>query len=346
MSVTVLSVATRAVLDACAKMDLDPDAILVAAGLSREQVFEPDARIPAPLADAVWLEASRQAQDPLLALKAARALEFGAYKVLDFIVANAPTVEEGLSRIARYFPLVDPRGRFETEGDGDRVTLSFGSGAADVPAPAQQYTFAALPLRSRASTGTNWRLESVDFTFPADAQPQVYAEVFGCPVNFAMPRPQLVIPHGSWMQPVEGANEALFCVLEDHARHLLGEVPVEEPGLLEKLQAELRTRLRGGDASVAVVAKTLGMSERTLQRRLDEFQVSYSDVLNEVREELGREYLREPDVSIAEIAFLLGFSDQSAFGRAFKRWTGSTPRAWRVADARRAVSVGVASPRE
>lgn len=333
MSVTVLSVATRAVLDACARMDLDPDAILRATGLPRERVFDPDARIPARLADAVWLEASRQAQDPLLALHAARALEFGAYKVLDFIVANAPTIGEGLSRIARYFPLVDPRGRFEIEADEDPISIAFGSGTDDVPAPAQQYTFAALVLRSRASTGADWQLESVDFTFPADAEPHVYEDIFGCPVNFAMPRARLIIPRGSWLQPVVGANEALFRVLEDHARRLLGEVPMQEAGVLDTLRDELRARLRGGDASVAAVAKALGMSERTLQRRLEEFQVSYSDVLNEVREELGREYLREPDVSIAEIAFLLGFSDQSAFGRAFKRWTGSTPRAWRVADA-------------
>lgn len=316
-------------------MDLDPDAILLAAGLSRERVFDPDARIPAPLADAIWLEASRLAQEPLLALQAARALEFGAYKVLDFIVANAPTVGEGLHRVVRYFPLVDPRGRFEIEADGDPATIAFGSGAGDVPAAAQQYTFAALVLRSRASTRTQWRLEAVDFTFPAASDPQAMEQVFGCRVNFAMPRARLVIPRESWSQPVEGANGALFSVLEDHAQHLLAGIPDDEPGLLDALRDELRARLRGGDASIAVVSKALAMSERTLQRRLDELGVSYSDVLNEVREELGREYLCEPDVSIAEIAFLLGFSDQSAFGRAFKRWTGSTPRAWRLADTRR-----------
>lgn len=316
-------------------MDLDPDAILAAAGLSRERVFDPDARIPAPLADAVWLEASRRAQDPHLALQAALALEFGAYKVLDFIVANAPTVGEGLSRVARYFPLVDPRGRFEIEADGDPVTIAFGSGSGEVPAPAQQYTFAALVLRSRASTDTNWQLEAVDFTFPAASELHVYEQIFGCRVNYDMPRARLIIPRQSWLQPVQGANGALFSVLEDHARRLLGEVSEDEPGLVDRLRAELRARLRGGDASIAVVAKALAVSERTLQRRLDACQVSYSDVLNEVREELGREYLCEPDVSIAEIAFLLGFSDQSAFGRAFKRWTGSTPRAWRVAEAQR-----------
>ena len=111
-------------------------------------------------------------------------------------------------------------------------------------------------------------------------------------------------------------------------------MPEDEPGLLESLQAELRGRLQGGDTSVAVVAKAMGMSDRTLQRLLEELQLSYSDVLNQLRQELGREYLREPDVSIAEVAFLLGFSDQSAFGRAFKRWTGSSPRAWRVAQSR------------
>jgi AraC-like DNA-binding protein len=75
------------------------------------------------------------------------------------------------------------------------------------------------------------------------------------------------------------------------------------------------------------------MSDRTLQRRLEDLGISYSDILGEVRHELSREYLREPDVSIAEVAWLLGFSDQSAFGRAFKRWTGQSPGAWRSAHA-------------
>ncbi|TPV96181.1 MAG: AraC family transcriptional regulator [Myxococcales bacterium FL481] len=334
MSVTVLSVATRAVLDACSRMDLDPNAILVASGLTREQVFDPDARIPAPLADAVWLEAARRTGDPDLALSAARALPFGAYKVLDFIVANAPTVGEGLSRVARYFRIVDPRGHLEIQIEEDSASVVFSTDEGELPAPAQQYTFAALVLRSRASSGTDWPLAEVDFTFEAPTEQRVYEEIFASRLNFGASKAQLVIPQSSWKQAVRGADGALFSVLDDHARRLLGEVPEDEPGFLDSLQAELRGRLRGGDTSVGVVAKAMGMSDRTLQRRLEELQVSYSDVLNQLRQELGREYLREPDVSIAEVAFLLGFSDQSAFGRAFKRWTGSSPRAWRVAQSR------------
>lgn len=311
-------------------MSLDPEAILLASGLSREEVFDPDARILAHLADAVWLHAAQRAQDPDLALHAAQALEFGAYKVLDFIVANAPTVGEGLSRVGRYFALVDPRGRFEIDTDVDPVTVSFGSGAGETPAPAQQYTFAALVLRSRASTGTRWPLAAVDFSFAAPAELRVYEEIFACPVNFGRPRARLLISRETWEQPVEGADRALFAVLEDHARRLLAEVSKGEPSLLDALRAELRARLRGGEASIAAVANAMAMSERTLQRRLEQHELSYSDVLNDVRHELGREYLRERNVSIAEVAFLLGFSDQSAFGRAFKRATGQTPRAWRL----------------
>lgn len=77
------------------------------------------------------------------------------------------------------------------------------------------------------------------------------------------------------------------------------------------------------------MAKRLALGERTLQRRLDELGVAFVDVLGEVRTELAQAYLREPGVSLAEIAWLLGFSDQSAFTRAFKRWMGVTPGAWR-----------------
>lgn len=325
----MLSVATRAVVDACGRLGLDPDAILAASGLLREQVYDPDARIPADQADAVWRHAFAQANTPDLALLAAEALPFGAYKVIDFVVANAATVGEGLLRICRYFPIIDPRGQIVIE-DGALVMASDGHA---VPAPAQQYTFAAIVLRSRAAAGVPWPISHVDFTYDAPDDLTAHTRIFGDACRFGQAAARLLVPPASWSLRVEGANEALFSVLDDHAQRLLAELPEPELPFTDLLRRHVQAQLCGGDLSIAAVAKPMGMSERTLQRRLEELELSYSQVVGEVRYEVSESYLREPNVSIAEVAWLLGFSDQSAFGRAFKRWTGQTPGAWRKAHA-------------
>lgn len=327
---TVLSVASRAVLDACARLDLDPESLLAAAGLPRAQVYDPDARLPAEAADALWRHAYATAGDPCLALHAAEALPFGAYKVLDFVTAHAPSVGEGLRRVARYFPLVDARAQLEIV-EGDPVSVAMQSELGEIAPPAQEYTLAALVVRSRASAGVAWPLDAVELTFPAPDGAREHERIFACPVRFGQPRARLVVPRSSWELPVRGADPALFSVLEDHARRLLAELPADDGALATRLRAVLRQELRGGDASIAHVARRLGLGERTLQRRLEESGLGFVDVLAEVRAELAREYLREPGVSLAEVAWLLGFSDQSAFTRAFKRWTGVTPGAWRGA---------------
>ena len=325
--ISVLSVASRALVDACERLGLDTDAMLTAAGLSREEVLDPDARLPADKTDALWRQAYAAAGDPQLSLHAAAALPFGAYKVLDFVLANAATVGEGLLRLCRYFPIVDPRGQIVVE-DSALVMASEGRG---IPAPAQQYTFAAIVLRSRAAAGVPWAISQVDFTFDAPDDLTVHTRIFGDACRFGQAAARLVVPSASWSQRVEGANEALFSVLDDHAQRLLAELPEPELPFTDLLRRHVQAQLCGGDLSIAAVAKPMGMSERTLQRRLEELELSYSQVVGEVRHEVSESYLREPNVSIAEVAWLLGFSDQSAFGRAFKRWTGQSPGTWRRA---------------
>lgn len=325
---TVLSVASRAVLEACERLGLDREAIATAAGVERTVIDDPDARISTSAADAIWRHAASLAGDPLMALHAAEALPFGAYKVIDFIVANAPTVGAGLERVARYFDLIDTRGRLEVT-DGDPVKLRFSSALGPLPQAAQEYTFAALVLRSRSCSGESWPLSAVSFTFAEPADTRTHRRIFDCPLRFEQQHAQLLIPRSSWERSPPGANEALFSVLDDHAHRLQAELPKSEPEVIARVRALLRRELRGGNVDIINVARELGMSERTLQRRLKQQECVFGELLSEVRREMAHGYLKQPDISLAEIAWLLGFSEQSAFTRAFKRWEGVTPGTWR-----------------
>jgi AraC-like DNA-binding protein len=118
-------------------------------------------------------------------------------------------------------------------------------------------------------------------------------------------------------------------VLIEHADLLLARLP-QAPDLIERTRRAIGGRLRGGDPSLESVARELGMSERSLQRHLGELGYTYNALADEVREATARLYLEQPDIALAEIAYLLGFAEQSTFNRAFKRWTGCTPRQARL----------------
>jgi len=327
---TVLSVASRAVLSACERLGLDGEAILVAAGADRDLIDDPDALIPAEVADAIWSQAVTRAADPFLALHAAEALPFGAYKVLDFLVANAPTIGAGLERVLRYFDIVDPRAGFQII-DGDPVVLRFSTALGPPPPAAQDYTFAALVLRSRQSSAAPWPLARVCFTFAPPDDLSVYERIFDCALCFGASEAELAISRAAWDQPSSGANEALFGVLDDHAQRLHAELPAAEPDLADRVRDALRDELCGGEVTAAGIGRKMGMSDRTMQRRLKALGRPFADILADVRQEIARGYLRQPDVALAEIAWLLGFSDQSTFSRAFKRREGVSPGAWRKA---------------
>jgi AraC-like DNA-binding protein len=113
-------------------------------------------------------------------------------------------------------------------------------------------------------------------------------------------------------------------VLNRHAAELLEKLP-QENGIVDGVRRALAESLRGGDASISAVSKRLGMSARTLQRKLSDLGTSHQELLDDMRRDLSRKYLQESGMAICEVAFLLGFSDTSVFHRAFRRWTGETP---------------------
>lgn len=330
---TVLSVATRAVLDACVRLGLDAEELLGTAGLTRAEVLDPDNRLPAPRVDALWRAAHARANDPMLALHAAEALPFGAYKVIDFVAANSATVGDALRRVATYFALVDPRAVLVmSEGDAAELSMRARDTGAEPPAQAQEFTFAALVTRMRVCAGAggaDWSPARVDFTFAAPRDTAEYQRVFQAELRFGSPAARLILPRRALAAPISSANAMLLAVLEDHARRLASELPRRE-GLTGRVREAIAAELGDGEPGLSRVARRLAMSERTLQRRLQEEGRTLASLVDEVRTAVAKAHLADPGVAASEVAWLLGFSDQSAFTRAFRRWTGVTPGVWRA----------------
>jgi AraC-like DNA-binding protein len=165
----------------------------------------------------------------------------------------------------------------------------------------------------------------VDLTYAAPVFSEEYRQVFNAPVVFSQAATAIHFPLSYLSLPVSNSDAGLRHILERQAQAALAVLPDNE-GFSQLLRGVLLRALQSGRARSADVAATLNMSERTLFRRLSEQGLSFKRVLSELRVQLAREYLADARLSQSEIALLLGYSEQSAFHRAFKREVGLTPR--------------------
>jgi AraC-like DNA-binding protein len=329
---SVLTVSSRALVTACDHLGLDTEALITAVGLSRERLADPDGRLLGSEVGALWAKAYELSRDPVLSLHAAEACPIGAYKVLDYISANARDVGEAFRHVTRYFKLINTAVRLPIDESGDPVTfdvVSESGGAAAISRPYAEFCLAVFVLHVRGTTGIEFPVQRVCFTHPRPTDTREHERIFGCPVQFEAEHNRLYLERSAWEWSTTAAHAGVFEVLIEHADILLAKLP-PGPDLIGRTRKAISERLRGGDPSLAGVARELGMSERSLQRHLRELGYSYNGLADEVRHATARLYLAQRDMALAEIGYLLGFADQSAFNRAFKRWTGSTPKQARV----------------
>jgi AraC-like DNA-binding protein len=336
MGGSVLSVSSRALLDACARLGLDTSLILEAAKLDAATVQDPDARIPIEQADALWQKAYELSNDPNLALHAIEVLPFGAYRVIDFLGTCAPTVGAALAKVSDYFPLIRNgvvRLPYVVSDSAVTVAVEAPSFPAAITRPYAEYTLAAVFLRTRISTNRRYPLVRVEFSHARPADIREHERIFECPVEFGAETCRLVIARDVWDMPrLGGGDAALFSVLDAHARMLLDRLP-READLVGRLHEAIAAELRGGNPKLETIARRLAMSPRTLQRRLRQEGVVFNDVVDAIRFRAAKSYLAQRDIAGVEVAYLLGFAEQSSFNRAFKRWSGQTPSEYRRAAA-------------
>lgn len=177
-------------------------------------------------------------------------------------------------------------------------------------------------------TGVAFSPRSVALTYPRPPDDLEHTRVFGAGVRFSQPYACLQLDRAVLGLPIQGTDPHLAAVLDRFAQHRLEALP-RAMDLVDELSQRIRQALRGTVPDAATLARQMGMSTRTLSRRLHERGLTYQEVLDQARRELALRHLLNKDLKVIEVAFLLGFSEVSTFYRAFRRWTGTTPAAYR-----------------
>ena len=299
------------------------DAFWGATSLSPQLLADDDARLSGPQLGAAWSEALRLTGDRALPLRIAAALPAGAFGIVEHVCRAAPTLGEALRQWVRYLNLLDDDAAIELEVEEDRALL-YVEREREVPVPASHELCLALAARyARELTAEPFRPLAVELAHPAPADPAPFRAWFDAPVTFDAEATQLVLPRDALAARLPPADPAPLAVLA-RAGDLLAKQAAAAPPMTQQVRRALPDALRSDDAQVEAVAKQLGLAVRSLQRRLKDEGTAFQTVREDVRRALSQRYLDE-GLATPEISFLLGFSDPSAFSRAFKRWTGLTP---------------------
>jgi AraC-like DNA-binding protein len=277
---------------------------------------------------ALWSALEDLKPEPGLGLKLVERTDTAVHPPSSLAAFYARDYRDGLLRIARFKRLCSPEQLQVTQGKNEcTVTTEWPYATGPEPAISTDVTFAYLIELGRRGTRQHVTPRRVELVRPRPKS-DVYQTYFECPIRFGAPRNALILKSADLDRPFPGHNPDLLDILTPALASALGELQARS-SIKEQVKVVLKRSLASGRPEVSEVARDLGLSERTLQRRITEEGTSFRDLLNEARQELGRQLLSDPSAEIDEVACLLGYQDASSFYRAFRYWEGVTPSRWR-----------------
>jgi AraC-like DNA-binding protein len=312
-----------------ASMGHDAAAWLRDHGLCAEALADRDLRLPHVEAMALLREAGALCRDPAIGVRAARCEEAGDFDVLEYAAANCATLGEAMRLACRFIALMHDGITLELEVVPPLAALKVRVGPGLEYHPAGiEFLFASLVGYGGRFIGHPTRPLRVDFAHPGPADRSVYEETFR-EVRFDCEQHILWTQAAALDVPHRAPDRSLLRILTSHADGLLQRLSPQQPSFAERARAAIADELSSGNPAADQIARRLGISLRTLHRRLAEAGTTHGELVDEVRRTQAMTHLAATRFSISEISFLLGFGHPNAFHKAFKRWTRLTPAQYR-----------------
>lgn len=312
-------------------LGVQPAHLMSSTGFNAEWLSDPEARMPLAVEEHLWARAADLTHKPSFGLFAAGLIRPGEFDVLDYAVRTAPDLRTALQRLARYNRLLHDLATFEIIPIGETTRIEHRFDVVGVrPCPqAAEFTLASLVVVASQLCGEPVQALSVEFAHAALDKLETYREVFGVTPRVKCSVSCLVLPSELLDRPVPAADPGLSRIVMAHAEQLLAASQCPPENIVTLVRRQLAEGMAHGQTSLQAVARCLNLSERSLQRRLDDQGTRFAYLMDEVRRELAMRYIADEHLALGEVAYLLGFADPSSFHRAFKRWTGITPAAAR-----------------
>ncbi|HTK97969.1 MAG TPA: AraC family transcriptional regulator [Pseudomonadales bacterium] len=325
-NVTVVGGYVAAIIRALEARGVAIETILQACGIPRVPSNDPLTRIPLTSVRRLLAAAVDLTNDPYIGLYAANFLHAANLHALGYALQASGSLREFCERLARYFRLLSGNSRPELNVSAHEARLEFPLVTESPPLTDDVFGLFLVHLIAELSDGTI-RPIRVEQHRPAPPDDGVrHRRAFGCPVSFGAPHTLLIFRAEALDLPLTGASRELA---EQNERIVVAYLAKLDRGDIQnRVRAILLQQLPSGTATKEGVAGKLCMSPRTLQVKLSKSGTTFQDVVNETRQALACGYMDNSGLSITEIAYLLGFSDTSNFSRAFRRWTGRSPRAY------------------
>ncbi|MDX1695166.1 MAG: AraC family transcriptional regulator [Ketobacteraceae bacterium] len=307
---------------------LDMDRLLVQAGIETRQLNDPEYLIPFYRVGGFFLALLQETGDSALGLEIGASVQARSYHVLGYAVLSSNTIGEAIERLIRYEQLAGKLGSTAMiKSDPVRLTWR-----CPFEGPWARYVkeaaIAGWVTFGRVLVADSVRPLGVYFDHELVGDYGRYEAVFGCPVHFNASWTGVTLSPENLEAPIVSADPGLNQLMDHQAIDRLEKFD-SRLNLVNEVRAEVARSLPDGEPSLEGVATALGLTVRSLQNRLKDAGLPFKAVVDEVREQLACAYLADDAASLLDIAFLLGFSEQSSFSRAFRRWRGVSPQAFR-----------------
>lgn len=322
---------TLALLDAMRLAgEAEPEALLGELGIDARLLERPENRISFDQQQALWQQAVQRCGSPEFGLQFARAIQPASFGLVGYMVMNCDTIDVCLDVIVEYQFLAGQGGSF-VRGECDGYpALEYRAVNRDDAVTAHRVVamFASIVALGRWLVGDAYVPQQLQLCVVPGDQPATFSEYFHCPVVGGSSANRLVFSPEVLALPIPHASAELLALLTERADRVLATLALES-GVAARVAGLMASQLTQTLPAKQAIASQMGMSERTLQRRLQEEGTSYQRLLDQTRHQQALELLGNREISLATVAGQLGFAEPSAFYRAFRKWQGVTPGDYR-----------------
>jgi len=326
----VRNVSARLVCEHLKKADVVVEPLLRLAGLQLCEVYKEDGWVPFHNHARFFDAAAQALEQPLFALKLSLDIDPREFGALAYVGINSRSLGESLHNLKRYIRVVTGAWNMEVLRRDRFVILEIIPDHPDYfeHQPATDWFIANLIRCYQFFIDKDLPPQEVRFVAPlADSKNLAgYQQHFGCKVSFGQKHCQIILDQEAMQLPIKSSDDRLLKVLKLHCDQLLQEHYCIDSVFTTRIREKIIDLLPSGRGKAKFIAAELGLTERTLLRRLADEGTSFSEILEDVRCTLADKYIQDNRLSLKQIAYLLGYGDQSAFSVAFKRWKGCTPK--------------------